>query len=84
MILKEFSKNILKKFKNISSKAITNIVKKEMGVPHVILFAPLEYFKLANIAIVQVLGSVENEQCFNSLASCKSKSFIMNLLATKA
>jgi hypothetical protein len=32
-----------------------------------------EYFKLVKIAMVQVLGSVEDEQCFSSLAFCKSK-----------
>jgi hypothetical protein len=81
MISKDFFDSF---FKNISSKTFTNTIKREIGVPHVILFSPLEYFKLANIAIVQVLGSIENEQCFNSLASCKSKSFIMNSLPTKA
>jgi len=33
----------------------------------------LEYFKLAEIAMVQMFGSVENEQCFIFLAFCKSK-----------
>lgn len=32
-----------------------------------------EYFKLAQIAIVQVLGSVEDERCFSSLAFLKNK-----------
>jgi hypothetical protein len=32
----------------------------------------LEYFML-EIAMVQVLGNVEDEQCFNSLTFCKSK-----------
>jgi hypothetical protein len=74
----EYSKNILKILPQKQSQ-------KETGVLHVIPFAPLKYFKLANIAIIQVLGSIENEQLnFNFLASCKSKSFIMNSLATKA
>jgi hypothetical protein len=33
----------------------------------------LEYLKLAKIAMVQVLGSIEDEQRFSSLAFCKSK-----------
>jgi len=32
-----------------------------------------EYFRLAEIAIVQVLGSVEDERCFSSLAFLKNK-----------
>jgi len=32
-----------------------------------------KYFKLVEIAMVQVLGNVENECCFSSLAFCKSK-----------
>jgi len=32
-----------------------------------------KYFKLVEIVMVQVFGSVEDEQCFNSLAFCKSK-----------
>jgi hypothetical protein len=32
-----------------------------------------KYFKVVKIAMVQVLGSVKDEQCFGSLASCKSK-----------
>lgn len=64
MILKYFFKNISKTFLKNSSKVVTNTVKKKTSMPHVILFAPLEYFKLTNIAIVQVLGSTENEQCF--------------------
>jgi hypothetical protein len=59
-----FFKKFQKNSKNISSKAFTNTVKKETVVPHVIPFSPLEYFKLANIAILQVLRSIENEQCF--------------------
>jgi hypothetical protein len=33
----------------------------------------LEYFMLLESAMVQVLGNIEDEQCFNSLAFCKSK-----------
>jgi len=32
-----------------------------------------EYYKLAQVAIVQVLGSVEDERCFSSLAFLKNK-----------
>jgi hypothetical protein len=32
-----------------------------------------KYLKVVKIAMVQVLGSVEDEQCVSSLASCKSK-----------
>ncbi len=32
-----------------------------------------KYFKLAKIAMVQALGSMDDEQCFSSLAFCKSK-----------
>jgi hypothetical protein len=32
-----------------------------------------KYFKLAKIAMVQVLGRMEDEQYFSSLAFCKSK-----------
>jgi hypothetical protein len=32
-----------------------------------------EYFKSVEIAMVQVFGSVEDKQCFSSLAFCKSK-----------
>jgi hypothetical protein len=39
-----------------------------------------EYFKLAKIAMVQVLGSVEDEQCFSSLEFWKSK--LCNQLTT--
>jgi len=33
----------------------------------------LKYFKLVEIAMVQMFGSVKNEQCFNFLAFCKFK-----------
>jgi hypothetical protein len=33
----------------------------------------LEYIKLVEIAMVQVLGNMKDERCFNSLALCKSK-----------
>jgi hypothetical protein len=33
----------------------------------------LEYFMLLESAIVKVLENIEDEQCFNSLAFCKSK-----------
>jgi hypothetical protein len=33
----------------------------------------LEYFKLVETSMVQLIGSVEDEPCFNSLAFCKSK-----------
>jgi hypothetical protein len=32
-----------------------------------------KYFKLAKIAMVQVLGNMEDEQCFSSLTFCKYK-----------
>jgi len=32
-----------------------------------------EYYRLAEIAVVQVLGSVEDERCFSSLAFLKNK-----------
>ncbi len=38
-----------------------------------VLHVFLEYFKLVEIAMVQVLGSIEDEWCFSSLAFCKSK-----------
>jgi hypothetical protein len=41
-----------------------------------------KYFKLVKIAMVQMFGNVKNEQCFNSIAFCKSKfcnSFTTNL-----
>jgi hypothetical protein len=40
-----------------------------------------EYVKLAEIAIVQVLGSVEDEWCFSSLNFMKDK--LQNCLASK-
>ncbi len=40
----------------------------------------LEYFKLVEIAMVQVIGSVEDERCFISLAFGKSK--LCNRLTT--
>jgi hypothetical protein len=46
----------------------------------IIGFYFLEYFKLAKIAMVQVLDSVEDEQCFSSLAFYKSK--LCNRLTT--
>ncbi len=33
----------------------------------------LEYYRLVEVAIVQVLGSMEDERCFNSLAFLKNK-----------
>jgi len=33
----------------------------------------LKYFKLVEIAMVQVFGSIKDEWCFNYLAFCKSK-----------
>ncbi len=33
----------------------------------------LEYFKLVETSMVQFIGSMEDEPCFNSLAFCKSK-----------
>jgi len=33
----------------------------------------LEYIKMAQIAMVQVLSNMKDERCFNSLALCKSK-----------
>jgi hypothetical protein len=35
-----FRKSIQKYSRNISPKAITKAIKKQMGVPHIILFAP--------------------------------------------
>jgi len=32
-----------------------------------------EYYKLIEVAIVQVLGSIEDERCFSSLAFVKNK-----------
>jgi hypothetical protein len=39
----------------------------------VLFFSFPKYFKLAKIAIVQVIGSVKDEYYLNSLAFCKSK-----------
>jgi len=39
-----------------------------------------EYFKLVEIAMVQMFGSVEDEQCFSYLVICKSK--LRNRLVT--
>jgi len=33
----------------------------------------LEFYKLVEIAIVQVLGSIEDERCFSSLSFLKNK-----------
>jgi hypothetical protein len=32
-----------------------------------------EYFKVVKISMVQFLGSVEDERCFNSFTFCKSE-----------
>jgi len=51
-----------------------------LSTSKVLAYAFFEYFKLAEIAMVQMFGSVEDEWCFNSLAFCKSK--LCNRLST--
>jgi hypothetical protein len=46
----------------------------------VLSFSFPKYFKLAKIAMVQVIGSVKDECYLNSLAFCKSK--LQNQLTT--
>jgi hypothetical protein len=36
-------------------------------------FLKLKYLKLAELAMVQIVGSVEDEKCFSMLAFMKSK-----------
>jgi hypothetical protein len=40
----------------------------------------LEYIKLAELVIVQVIGSVEDERCFSTLTFMKTK--LQNILTT--
>jgi hypothetical protein len=46
---------------------------KTFDASHVFMHFFIKYFKLVEMAIVHVLGNVEDERCFSSLAFFKSK-----------
>jgi hypothetical protein len=58
--------------KPIDVKPLTHLWHT-LSTSRLFAYSFLEYFKLVEIAMVQVIGSVEDEQCFISLTFGKSK-----------